>query len=63
MFNISNWSQILNYVMRRHKDGLNVCFGDGSTRLLRAEDLWTLRWNRQSTHKDIGEDLNWMKRW
>jgi len=27
MYNIGNWSQIVCYVMRRHKDGVNVCFG------------------------------------
>lgn len=63
MFNISNWSRILNHVMRRHKNGLNVCFGDASTRLIRAEDLWTLKWNRQSTRKDIDGDLSWLMHW
>ncbi len=63
MFNINNWAQILNHVMRRHKEGLNVCFGDGSTRYVRAEELWTLRWNRQSQPKEVGDALHWMKDW
>jgi len=63
MFNINNWSQILNHVMRRHKDGLNVCFGDSSARHVRAEELWTLRWNRQSQPRDPADGLNWMKDW
>ena len=63
MYNIGNWSQIVCYVMRRHKDGLNVCFGDGSTRPIRAEDLWTLRWNRQSQPEEPPVTLNWMKDW
>ena len=63
MFNIGNWSQILNHVMRRHRDGLNVCFGDGSTRHVRAEELWTLRWNRQSRPRQVVDELNWMKDW
>jgi len=63
MFNISNWSQILNHVMRRHKDGLNMCFGDGTVRPVRAEDLWTFRWNRQSSRREIDDELAWLKRW
>jgi len=63
MYNIANWSQILNHVMRRHKDGVNVCFGDGSTRHVRAEELWTLRWHRQSRPYDIAGSLHWMKDW
>jgi prepilin-type N-terminal cleavage/methylation domain-containing protein/prepilin-type processing-associated H-X9-DG protein len=63
MYNIGNWSQILCHVMRRHKSGVNVCFGDGSTRYVRAEDLWTLRWNRESRSKDVADTLNWMKDW
>ncbi len=63
MFNINNWSQIVNHVMRRHKDGLNMCFGDGSTRHVRAEELWTLRWNRESQPKEVAGGLQWMKDW
>ncbi|UCD51830.1 MAG: prepilin-type N-terminal cleavage/methylation domain-containing protein [Phycisphaerales bacterium] len=63
MFNIGNWSRIVCYVMRRHRGGINVCFGDASTRYVKAEDLWTLRWNRQSRPVDIGDDLNWMTSW
>jgi len=63
MYNIGNWSQIVCYVMRRHKDGLNVCFGDGSTRYVRAEELWTLRWNRESQPGEAVDTLNWMKDW
>ncbi len=63
MFNISNWSQILNHVMRRHKKGVNVCFGDGGTRYVRAEELWTLRWNRESRPREPAGVLDWMKDW
>ena len=63
MFNIGNWSAMVCYVMRRHRAGINVCFGDGTVRYVRAEDLWTLRWNRQSEPVDIGDDLNWMTGW
>ncbi len=63
MFNIGNWSQIVCHVMRRHKQGVNVCFGDGGARYVRAEDLWTLKWNRLSQPEDIGDDLSWMTGW
>ena len=61
MYNIGNWSQIVCYVMRRHKDGVNACFGDGNVRHVRAEDLWNLRWNRQSSRRDVGDALDWLK--
>jgi len=63
MFNIGNWSRIVCHVMRRHKSGVNLCFGDGSVRYVRAEDLWTLRWNRQSKSVEVGDDLKWMTGW
>ena len=63
MYNIGNWSQIVCYVMRRHKDGVNVCFGDGTVRHVRAEHLWTLRWNREYSRTDVGDALRWMTRW
>ncbi len=63
MYNIGNWSQIVCYVMRRYKDGVNVSFGDGTARGVRAEDLWTLRWNRESSRRDIGDALNWLRHW
>jgi prepilin-type N-terminal cleavage/methylation domain-containing protein/prepilin-type processing-associated H-X9-DG protein len=63
MYNIGNWSQIVAYVMRRHRDGINVCFGDGSTRRVRAEELWTLRWNRESQPRNNIDTLHWMKDW
>lgn len=61
MYNIGNWSKIVCYVMRRHKNGLNICFGDGTVRHVPAEDLWTLKWNRQSTPTDIADTLAWLK--
>ncbi len=63
MYNIGNWSQILCYVMRRHRDGINVCFGDATVRYVRVQDLWTLRWNRLSSSRDIGDALDWMRDW
>jgi hypothetical protein len=41
----------------------NVCFGDGTVRHVRAEDLWTLRWNRESGRRDVGDALGWLKHW
>ncbi|MGE5293457.1 MAG: type II secretion system protein [Solirubrobacterales bacterium] len=63
MCNISNWSQVVCYAMRRHKAGINVCFADGTVRYVQAEDLWTLRWNRLSKPVDVGDDLRWMTQW
>ena len=63
VFNIGNWSQIVCHAMRRHKQGVNVSFGDGGARYVRAEDLWTLKWNRLSEPEDIGDDLAWMTGW
>ena len=63
MYNIGNWSQMTCYVMRRHKDGVNVCFGDATVRQVRARDLWTLRWTRKCQPVDIGDTLNWMTGW
>jgi len=63
MFNIGNWSQMVCHAMRRHKQGVNVSFGDGGARYVRAEDLWTLKWNRLSEPEDIGDDLSWMTGW
>jgi prepilin-type processing-associated H-X9-DG protein len=61
MYNIGNWSQMVCYVMRRHKDGVNVCFGDGTVRHVQTEELWNLRWNRESSRRDIGDALEWLK--
>jgi prepilin-type N-terminal cleavage/methylation domain-containing protein/prepilin-type processing-associated H-X9-DG protein len=61
MYNIGNWSRIVCYVMRRHKNGLNICFGDGTVRHVGAEDLWTLKWNRQSTPTDVGDAITWLR--
>ena len=61
MYNIGNWSKIVCYVMRRHKDGINICFGDGTVRRVPAEDLWTLKWNRQCVPNDIGDALAWLR--
>lgn len=63
MFNINNWSTVLCHAMRRHKAGINLCFGDATVRNVRAEDLWTLKWNRLSKPVDVGEDLRWMTQW
>ncbi len=63
MFSINNWSRIVCHVMRRHRTGINVCFGDASVRNVPAEDLWTLRWNRQSRPQEIDNALDWMTGW
>jgi hypothetical protein len=49
--------------MRRHREGVNVCFGNGAARYVRAEDLWTLKWNRLSEPDNIGDALAWMRAW
>lgn len=61
LYNLSNgWGGINAYVMRRHKDGVNMMFVDGSVKVVQAEDLWTLNW-----HKDYDKrydvDLSWMR--
>lgn len=56
LYSLSNWSTINSYVMRRHKDGLNMAFADMSARYLDAEELWQLEWNQQYD-STIGVDL------
>jgi prepilin-type N-terminal cleavage/methylation domain-containing protein/prepilin-type processing-associated H-X9-DG protein len=63
MYALSNWSQIVCYAMRRHRGGVNVCFGDGTARGVRAEALWALKWHRQSEPHEVGDALDWMKNW
>ena len=54
IYGSSNWFTINNYVMRRHKEGLNMVFADVSARYVEVEKLWTLRWNRQyKTKTDV----------
>ena len=54
IYGSSNWFTINNYVMRRHKKGLNMVFADVSARYVEVEKLWTLRWNRQyKTKTDV----------
>ena len=47
-YSISNWSTMSCYVMRRHRDGINLALADGGVRRMSAEDLWLLQWNRTS---------------
>jgi len=63
MYSISNWSQMVCYAIRRHRAGINLAFGDASARYVPAEELWTLKWNRQSRPLDVGDDLDWMTNW
>ncbi len=51
-FSISNWSTMDNFVMRRHKNGLNVAFADLSAAYIDAEALWTLKWNQAFEIRD-----------
>ncbi len=60
-YNSQNWSAINCFVMRRHKDGVNIVFGDGSAGPVQAEDLWKLKWNKLSKEVDIENDLSWLK--
>ena len=53
-YSISNWREIDNHVMRRHKNGLNVAFGDLSAVDVEVEGLWRLRWNQDyETRRDV----------
>ncbi len=59
-YNINNWSTMRTFMMRRHRDGINVAMADMSTNHVAAEDLWTLKWHKQFEKKtDI--DLSWLK--
>ncbi|MBN1844948.1 MAG: type II secretion system protein [Sedimentisphaerales bacterium] len=55
-----NWEEIAAVVMRRHNEGINICFLDGSAGYVPAEDLWNLRWHM--TFERRGRiDLTWLK--
>jgi len=55
-----NWAEMAAVVMRRHNDGINMCFMDASVRQVSAEELWNLRWHRK--FKRQGRvDLSWLK--
>jgi prepilin-type N-terminal cleavage/methylation domain-containing protein len=43
----ANGCTINAYVIRRHKNGLNMAFGDMSVSYHDAEELWLFKWNRQ----------------
>ncbi len=45
-YGISTWSLMDNVVMKRHSNGINACFLDGSARYIFVEDLWTFKWNK-----------------
>ncbi len=44
--NGANWRMVDNLAMRRHGNGVNICFMDGSVRFVPINELWTLKWNR-----------------
>lgn len=58
-YSIGNWSTLSCYIMRRHKDGINLALADGTVRQVAAEDLWQLKWNRTFKKQD---DVNLGKR-
>jgi len=61
-YGLSTWRKMDTACMRRHKDGINICFLDGSARQVAAEELWTLNWHR-SFKKVFPDDidLSWLK--
>lgn len=59
-YDINNWSQLTCFVMRRHRDGVNVLLADISVERMPAESLWNLKWNREY-QKRADVDLRWME--
>ena len=58
-----NWvhassSNIMRYCIRRHGQGVNHVFCDGSVRNTGLEELWTLRWHKVWAQPDI-DSLPW----
>lgn len=47
----ANWRMVDNLAMLRHANGVNICFLDGSVRLISVNDLWTLKWNKNYTDR------------
>ena len=59
-YNLSNWSTMRTFMMRRHGDGINASMADMSTIHVDIEDLWTFKWHTEFEKKtDI--DLQWLK--
>ena len=52
-------AEMAHFVMKRHGDGLNACFFDGSARNLPVYELWGLKW---SQNYDPGEALRILSR-
>ncbi|MBI9016176.1 MAG: type II secretion system protein [Phycisphaerae bacterium] len=56
------WGYIDNVCMKRHGEGINICFMDSSARRINADELWTLRWYKNHKRIEANEiDLSWMK--
>lgn len=60
-YNITNWSSIRTFMMRRHSDGINAAMADMSAVQIRVEDLWKLRWSKVF-EKNENVDLPWLKK-
>ena len=58
-YNISNWSTMSCFAMRRHDDGVNAAMADMSVKTVSAEDLWTLKWHKEF-EQNSEVDLSWM---
>ena len=59
-YDLGQWDWIYCALMRRHGNGVNVAFMDMSSRHVKAEELWTLKWNRKYQKRwDIAE-MMWM---
>ena len=51
------------YMMRRHKDGINLVVADGSADYVKVEDLWTYKWHRDFKTQAVDENrLTWLKK-
>ncbi len=59
-YGLWNWPEIAAVLMRRHNNGINMCFLDGSARKVPAEDLWDLHWH-QIFERQGSVDLSWLK--
>jgi prepilin-type N-terminal cleavage/methylation domain-containing protein/prepilin-type processing-associated H-X9-DG protein len=59
-YDLTQWDWIYCALMRRHGDGVNVAFMDMSARHVKAEALWTLKWNRQYVKRYDIPEMTWM---
>jgi len=58
-YGLGYWNSMATALMRRHNDGINMCFLDASARPVPAEELWNLRWHG-SFERQGTVDLSWL---